>query len=41
MREGNDGVEAVAEFRREQPVDRLEIVAWISRAIGRAPMVSS
>ncbi len=27
MREGDDGVEAVAELRRKQPVDRLHIVA--------------
>ena len=32
MAEGDDGVEAVAELRREQSVDRLEVVAL---ALGR------
>jgi hypothetical protein len=30
--ERNDGIETVAELRREQPVDRLDIVAF---ALGR------
>ena len=38
MREGDDRVEPVAEFRREHPVDRLEVVAFplaAGEAIGR------
>src|SRR5439155_5577288 len=32
MAEGNDGIEAVAELRRELPVDRLVVVAFPLRA---------
>ncbi len=28
MRKGDDGIEPVAEFRREQPVDRLGVIAF-------------
>ena len=28
MREGNDGIEAVTEFGRELPIDRLVVVAF-------------